>query len=605
MTPIQERGQFPTAGRCIRFIDSAFHSAESPLAQLRAFYRLALDETAGPWWKTTHNLGTRKITATRPLNPLGEMVRTYFPHLTGESIVPVCEPEGLGDRGSAKIMEYRLRQWCDDANYRHEDESVIMDAMLAVGVMYVYRNVGGQAIADENSTLDMGQPGVKRISIENMVVDPNAEDWDLASGIGHWYLADRSSMLEAGIADEELLNKLPNAWENLEELQGSTRDRKYTQDEYAHLQDTVLLWEFCFRHRGRRFCCTMPPIRGQEFFLIEPYEIPSDGPLAEPEGSRYVVTGLNRMPGSLIPVSPAMVMMDAHLAKSAVMAKLVHQIETCERQYVIKQGMQQTVMALKEGSPDGYVFGDPLNIKEMITGGMVKELAEGYALLESLGIQVGPNVQLAGGQDDPGKTATASSILAGNAAVVLGEWKRTIEDRRTMTLRRVAAMLLQGQDQQEFGIQLPTGDTIPIIWDASTLDMSYDQYRYRIRPSGGSTGMDARAKLRSLFEIAQVLPPFLQFFSGMMGADPQRVMRVVSDLSGMEELDEILPSADWQGIQMKIMGMLAQGGQAKPAGGGGQQPGVGGMGMGGQLQNAGPGSRVASLNSDNARAVPA
>lgn len=588
------RAKFPTAERLLRFIKAARDSQHSPIRHLKAFYAKAESETAGPWWKECHEPASRDATQRQPINPLGEAVRTYHPHLIGDGLAIVTEPSGLGDRGSAKMLEYRMRQWADDAGYQSQDERSVLDSILACSFMYVSRREGGQAIATEEGTLDMGQPTVQRISCENMVVTPNMEMWDLASEIGHFFPVDRQALLDAGIGNRDLIESLPNIWEQLEETKGTLRYQGGAGDEDQYLDDKIGLWEFCFMHAGRRWCCTLPPINGGSGFVVDPYPI-DDG---EPEGSRYVVTQLNFLPNHPMPISPAMVLMDSHLGKRAVVAKLYKQAEDLQRKYVVAPGSQDMVMRLKDSGGDDYVFGDPDKIKEFIQGGMLKELVEVYAFLETLGQKVGPNLDLMGGRDDPSKSATVGSILAGNGAVAMGYWKRKIDEGRTKVLRRVAAMLLQGGDQRTFMFSAANGQQIPVQWDAANLDISYDQYRYKVKPTSNLDGMDARAKLRSLVEVITVLPQAMQVLCGLLGAEPQKVLRVISDLSAMPQLDEMLPSGDMQGIQQQLFQMLAQNGQAKPV------SAAAPMGAAPQLPQ-GPQTKVGQMNSDVSAGIPA
>lgn len=576
----------PSAAKLLRFIKAVRDSRRSPTYHMAEFKKLAAEQIGGPWWKENQIIGTRTADRLRPYSPLGEMVRTYFPHLVGKSITPTVEPSGLGNRGEAKMLEYRMRQWADDSDFRRTDERVVMDAILAAGFYYVYRNVGGQAVADDTGTLDMGQPGVAWVGAESMVVDPYADDWDRGVGQGHYFEVDRQLLLAHGIGDPDLLRRIPNAWESNSENRQSPKRENGSKNEDEYLDDKILLYEFCFHYLGRRFCCTLPPVDGPDEFVVEPYEI-----VDEPDGSRYVPCILSSLPGHLAPISPAMVMMDAHLAKAAAAAKLVQQIQETERKYAARPGNQDAVMRLMKPGGDSVVFCDPESVKEFIRGGMVKELAEGFAFLEAIGTKIGPNIELAGGQSDPGESATASSILAGNAAVVMGWWKEEIERARTKVLRRVAAMLLQGNDRRTYEMPVGNGRSVPLIWDAATMDVSYDQFRYRLRTSTPDSGMDQRQRLLNLRDLLATLPAMLQVVVGM-GGDPQKALRVISDMAAMPELDEILPSADAMQIQMQLFQMLAQTGQARPVGVGGQPM------PGGAVPAAGPETRTGQLNAD-------
>jgi hypothetical protein len=602
-----DRSTFPTAKRLLKFIRAAYDSADSPLDHLRRFVKLAEEQVAGPWWKSYHEIGTRSAAHRRPISPLGEMVRTYLPHILGDTLKPIVEPAGVGSRGDANILQLRLQQWADDANYANEDEKAVISALLACSVQYISRREGGQAIATEEGTLDLGQPCVQAIPLDRMVIDPLVEDdWETGSAIGHWIEVDRQALIEAGIGNPEMLARIPNVWESQKETEAGSHRKRGDEDQY--LDDKILVWEVCFRHRGRRFCCTLPPVDGVDGYIVEPYEL-----VNEPEGSRYVVTMLNRLPFSAHPISPAQVLMDAHLAKAAVAAKLTQQIEELERKYIGEQGTQDTIMRLLKKGGDQFIIAKNANIKEFIRGGMVKELVDGLAVLDSLGREIGPNIEMAGGRDDPSKSATMGAALISNASVVMGYWRKQIDDSRVKVLRRVAAMLLQGNDTRELAFPTSAGP-VPIVWDAATFDLSYDQFKYRIRPTSAAAGMNPQMKLRGLVEILSQIPPILQFLSGMLGADPNKVLRVISDMSGYSELDEMLPSAESAQLQRAIFAMLAQNGQAMPTGmgngpmggmaGSGAMPGMGGMGRP-QLPAAGPQTGVGQMNQDLRGGVPA
>lgn len=578
----------PTAARLMRFIRAASDSADSPVRQLADFVKVARAEYAGPWWGRALSV-KRDHKTLRPYSMLGEMMRTYHPHLMGDAIMPVVEPMAMGNRGDANMLQMRLRRWVDDTAYADTDERVVMDALFGIGVQYVARNSGGPVFSDGNQDIDTGTPIVLRVPIHRMVVAPNADTWDTAEGIGHKYEADRGAMLEMGVGNPDVLGKLPAAWERSANM-NHEQEPKYNDsgagDQY--LQDNVMLYELCFMHGGRRFCCTLPACDGIDDFVVEPYEITD-----EPEGSRYVITALNQVNDHLMPLSPAMCIMDAHLAMSNTVGKLMEQIETLKRKFIFKQGQQQLVMKVMDTKGDDWIAGDPDAFKEQVIGGMVKELVEGYQFLEMIGKKVGPNVDVLSGQAGmASESATSTSVRAGNGAVVMGYWKRKIDTGRTAVMRRVASMLTKSYERMDFEVPIGNGMTLPLVWEPARMQLSHDQFKYRVKPSSNMAGMDARAKLRSMAELFQAIPGMVQVAVGL-GGDPGKVIRILSDLSETPELDEILPNADTQSIQRLLLQQMSGDGTLAPSG------------QGGQLPNPGPMTRVGQLNSDASRAVPA
>lgn len=578
------RASFPTAARLLRFIRAATEDFRSPVVQMASFVEKAHREIGGPWWAGKASVRSSKAKALEPYSMLGEMVRTYLPHLMGDAIMPVVEPSGLGTRGEAKMMQLRLRRWVDDTGYQDVDEGVVMDALCGVGVQYVSLNAGGPMFSDGSESIDAGTPVVSRVPVSRLVVSPDADALHLAPEVGHWIEVDRGAMLEAGVGDPSVLERIPNVWQESAASSGRSKGRKVDSED-VHLRDTIRLWELCFRWRNRWFCCTLPPENGIDGFVVPPYEL--DG---EPEGSRYVFTQLGGLPDSPIPVSPAMVLMDAHMQMRTVMAKLMEQIDDLRREYVVKSGAQQMVLRMMQGTPEGVTVGDPSAISEFVFGGMVKDLVEARAMLEAVGDRIGPNVRMSAGAEDPSNTATGTSVLAGNAGVVLGYSRKKIDAGRTAVMRRVASMLSRSYERMEFEVPLGPGMSMPVVWEPAAMRLSYDQLKYRIKPSSNVSGMDARARLRSMAELFQTIPGMVQIVMGL-GGDPAKVIRVLSDLSESPELDEILPTPDFASIQMQVLASLGQSGKLGSAGG--------------QLPASGPMTQSAQLQSDASRAIPA
>lgn len=585
------RSQFPTAARLQRFIRAAKESMDSHVQVLADFVKTAKKEFAGPWWGVNNSIN-RDHKVLRPYSMLGEMLRTYHPHLMGDGIMPVVEPMSMGNRAEAKLLQLRLRRWVDDTAYAALDEKLVMDALVGVSVQYVARNAGGPMFTDGTQDIDVGTPVVLRVPIDRMIVSPGAESWDTADGIGHGYEADRGTMLDMGVGDPEVLTKLSNSWDRASRAVDE-RDPKYTdtRNEDSHLSDKVWLYDLCFMHAGRRFCCTLPGQEGIDEFVVPPYEI-----VDEPEGSRYIVTALNSVNDSIMPLSPAMCLMDAHLSMNRTTSKLMEQIETLRRKFMFRKGQQQQVMQLLNSKSDDFVEGDPESVREYVIGGMVKELVEGYQFLELLGKKVGPNVDVLSGQDgQASESATSTSIRAGNGAVVMGYWKKKIAEGRTMAMRRVAAMLTNSHESMQFEMPVGPGIVVPVVWEPGRMRLSYDQFKYSIKPNTNMAGMDARAKLRSMAELFNTIPGMVQVAVGL-GGDPAKVIRVLSDLAECPELDEILPTPDTQSIQMLLLQRM--GSEGKVSSGGTPK-------MGGGLPASGPMNQSAQIQSDVSRAIPA
>jgi len=541
----------PDAAKLLRVAKAAYDHTEAD--HLRKFDAYSKAQFNGRWRTKLLELNFQDWKVLQPENPIREMIQTYLTHVLGEEVAPDISPLALGDQGQATLREYRIRRLLDDIAYNDEHDAAIVDSMHSIGCTYFGIKAGQTAMRLNDQTLDPGEAFVARIPISSLVYDPNAPSWKRKAYMGHGYVASIDVMLENGIGNEKLIRSIPKIWDN--DKYGSTAVHPWAQsgcrvDEY--IEDQIPLWDFTFLYRGKRFRCTLPPFDGTNEFVVPPFED------MEIEKGPYNVLELGLSTGDGIALSPAMAMMDAHLIGKAMAGRLAWEGLNTRRKVVADQGDQAFVMKLlNPNDPDGVVFTNSQNVKEVVTGGMVKELLEAYYFMQGVRKTIGPNVQLAGGQDDPGDTATGTSLLAGNAGMAFTFWRNRINRWTAGNLERLSWSLDTETGKERYDFPMPNGQSVPIVWNSNTRDTSYNQFKYSIKPSVGSS-MDPRQKLRSLFEIMGAIPAFMQSVL-MMGGDTQAAINAIAHVSEMPELARILPTQSTMLIQQQLMQGLAIG----------------------------------------------
>lgn len=575
----------PNGERITRLLRRAYEHGD--MTRWREFFRLASREAMGP------NCESENIPSDpdqlKPLNPLGEMARTYLPHLLGDRLLPRVMQRGAGSSGMASLMQARLRRWADDTKYAAHDDMGVMDSILQAGIWYVGRRTGFDAVAIQNTTADVGQPFVVRIQPDQFVYDSGAPSWDCCSWMADLVEVDRDSLLEANIGDPDVINKINPVWAGNNRNESARRAGMNEQDLY--LDTRIALWRVCFLLGGRRYWCVVPSWDdGPQDFIVEPTEQGSMEP--EPEGSRYVVCALGTAPHILTSDSPAKALMHMHIARQKLGTKAVRQIDEARRQVVADPAAKRLVeQMLDPKREDKVAWGDPSTVKVEEIGGLADQTIKGDEWLRASAQQIGPNVQLAGGRDDPSRTATGSSILAGNAGVVLAKWGNKVTEARETILRRVAAMLLASEEAMELSVQTPAGP-LPVVWNPQQMDVSYDQFAYSITPTTAGQVMDPAMRVQRLVEILNTIPVVVQNMM-MLGGDPAVVVRKISDAAQMPELDEILPTIDSEQLKMALAASAMQAGAAQMAG-----PAAG------QRPRSLPATRQASMQSAYSASVP-
>jgi hypothetical protein len=285
-----------------------------------------------------------------------------------------------------------------------------------------------------------------------------------------------------------------------------------------------------------------------------------------------------------------MAMLDAHHYALDIARKAVEQIQTLRRRHVVQRG-SQIEKAMNEPGDEKYIAGDPKEAPaEVIEGGLTEEAVQAYAFLERLGSTFGPNIELVGGKGSPEDTAAGTSLLAGQGAIVLGRWTKAVLNARAECVKRVAAIVSADEEAQTLAMPLPDGSVAGLVWPPPT-DLSYQRYRFRVSPTGGSAGMDPRARLRSLFELFAGIRGIAEFLV-MLGQDPSEAFKAIADMSAMPEIKRLLPTQAGLMQDMQMVQQLVQGGQLQ-IGGTVTPPGQG------------PQTQRGQVVSDQARRVPA
>lgn len=572
--------KLPDAGRLGKFIQAAHASKEM---KARRSHR---DEVIKAI-RTRHWDGIRtENESEEPVNPLLSMFQTYLGHLLNDA-TPVVEPGIAGTRGDAEMVQLLLRQAIEDTEFADDDAECVADAILGEGIMYIARASSMTPINVGEEQVDEGYPVTQRVGIDGFFLDPNASRLRAAAGMGHSMLADRQQLLDSRIGNPDVIKDLDSIHKQAQtpSTKGASTqegDRQPIEDE--SLSDLVRLWEVNFRHRGRWYAATLSSGDPAAKFVVDPYPI---GEL-EPEGHRYIVTTLGKIPGFMFGVSPALALLDSHRARQEAARRCSSEIRELARRYVATYGNEKAVEGLmsKRTPPNGVVFSPDGKIAEFIKGGLYEQATEAFAFLEALGRSFGPNVDQLGGKDDPGDSATASSILAGNGATILASWRASIDTGRSMGLRRMAAILTSSQMDRRLSIPGPFGEPVPLIWLATRRRLSWDHFRYTVAPRSTDTNLDANMRLRRLFELLTSVPNVLASVV-QLGGDPQVALRAIATLSERPEIAEIWPSQDRDKVRAAVQQMLLQKTQSM----------IGPSG-------AGPQTRVGLMNSDYSRRMP-
>lgn len=488
----------------------------------------------------------------QPDSPLGEMARTFLSHLTADGFKPKAEPRLQDDNLVATIQTVRLEQVAEDTQMEQRAGELVLDALLGIGIgkVRIMRPDMPQPFGTQR--YDELQPYLWRVPVSNWIVDPNCDgDLHRAQYVADRYLVDRQALLASGTISGEMadwINRLPAIWDT---------ERKRSSDEMdLNIVDLIELVDIEMQIGGKRLCATMPHYDDNaDGFLVEPYE--HFGPAHD---SMYVPLTFGFLSGSMQPVSPASVLMDAHLATAMMAARCVEEGWTARRKLVVDNSSKQMAAQINDRRSDMTIFGDPNAAKEVNYGGMVEPVMAAYAFSASLVNRNGPYTPSAKGQNAGADTATGASLLAGNSDTIMRAW-RLRRDTAFSRMLSIVGWYLNANPKPmlQIPVPLPDGSTIAINFDPSVpigSDLSWESLRYKA-VTGARTPMDPRMRQRSLVELMQILMPTLAGVA-QVGGDVAGAVRALANAWEWPELAQVFPTQDAAAIAAAVKQITEQ-----------------------------------------------
>lgn len=537
-------------------------------AWLRDFTRLACEQIAGPWYDPKVSMvgAERSPSSIMPVNILATMLDTYMPQLAGQRWDITCDNRLAGMEGDAKIRSLRLTHLADEINLPVVDHRVLMDAMISgEGIYRIGLREGTDAFRVDSEIHDPGQPFVVRVGPGDFVRDPLSRHWMEDRFQADRYIADRQALLEAGIGDPDLIERLPAITE-----QNQTRDvgsplaaMGLNRDDLIS-DDLVQLWHFCVWDGQRTLVCVVPDIVGFDGWVVEPHEYEG------PERGPYEFLHFNMRPDRATPTSMAMRLMDLHFAIANVSARTVGHIIGTKRNMVYDStNGKETAMSIQEAVDDQPIAGDPQTVKEVTTGGLIPQFVQGFEALMNMASNQGATLQETPGRFGEPGTATEASLVAGKAQALVEYMRDPLTAARRNVIRRLSWYEDTGPARQQvYGMQVAPGMKIDVMYDSATKEGDWGDYLYNCRVKSAS-GMDSNTRLARLSQVLQVLPPWVQFVASM-GGNVDAAMRLVS--GDFTEMDNVFPTQSAMMAQQFLQQAAGQPGQATGARPVGKQP---------------------------------
>lgn len=537
-------------------------------------------EYTGPWYNAeapdAHKLSASDRT---PVNHMARLVTSYSARLFPHDLRLKVTPKRPDARVQAMLREEQLMHCAHELNLARTLRMWGTDALLTgEGVLATGRTSGMNLLKVQGELIDPGYPFVKRIDPEDYVNDPDSRDREDDTWRAYRYRTSRNWAVETGVADPDLLMKLPVKRRFSGFIDAPADSLRQGETGQNQIFDRIELWDIVLYDGPRVLIGTVA--EGCNDWIVPLHEY------GETEGGPLHFLSFHDVPGVREALSPAHLIIDAHLAASAMARKAVNMFLASKTIIGYKPAAQDDAEAIKDAQDLAMVaMTDPDAVKAQAIVPFNKDYLMGLDWLDGQVIsRQTADLQTSSGAKGVADTATEAAILNQKAQGLLDDYAQARSAALMPVLRHIAAIIDQNPPQVGYMYTDPTtGYSEELMMDPMDREDTYNEYTYDIVESAAGTTDPAMKAQQLLAAITQTAPAAQTV--GMMAASlggpmagaeaMMKVWSIVGDSLGIDEFGEIMPNPMTL-MHAQISQVLA-----------GQPPGMG-AGMGGAAQMDAP-----------------
>lgn len=579
-------------------VHEAVHRGFKRLANFRAARLMFLRNYVGQYYdKSNGEIGGEA------LNLIFNAIRVLVPNMVLSFPKHTITTPYVSAKEYAELLGAALDQHSKQIKIRDIYRRVIVDAIFTLGIMKTGLAQSGSVYAlDENDNIDGGTVYTEAVDFDNFVVDPNCKEhlFRDATFVGDRICIPRRMLLESGLYNNELVERLPRAGEDSESKAHEISMRQIDSGDNYGLEDEVEVVEIYVPSANA--IVTVP---GSENVTMEDY-LRIDDYYGVKEGPYTFLTLTPPVPGNPIPVPSVGIWNDLHVLANKMAKKIVEQAERQKDVIGYKSNSADDAEELRDAKDgEAIKLDDPEGVKTYSFGGQQNSNEVHLGQLQGWFNMMAGNPAQVGGSSIDARSATAATLLQQNAGV-------SLEDMKDMVYQAAAAegrirawyfhtdpmmqipltRRVPTQPQFMMGpqgpimVSPPTMQDVQVVLTPEARRGEFIDFMFDIEPE--SMGRrDSRTRFaQSLDFAAKVMPTAAttaqtMMLLGLPFSAKAFIMRMAKE-AGIDWMDEVFYDPEFQ---MQMMKMMAMGPQAEASKG---QVGGGNAGLAALTQNGQP-----------------
>lgn len=456
----------------------------------------------------------------------------------------------------ADDLEIALNISIDDMKFDDTMRRWVLEAMFGMGVLKV-----GLAPSDQREimgfTHDPGQPFADVVDFEDFVFDITAKRWDQVQFCGNRYALPLEAVEDLKMFPRKELSKYERRTTNEqgdEKISNMVDDGgSYGEESYM---DLVELWDIWLPYENVVATFQTDPNGGIED--REPLRVVEwDGP----EGGPYHLLSFGDVPGQIMPLPPAALMIDLHELGNRVFRKLGRQADRQKTVTLVASANQDDGRRITSANDGDAVAVDrPEATKDVRYGGVDQAGLAFFQQLRQLTSYFGGNLETLGGLNNATNTASQEQLVKNQATMRIADMQERATAASTDVIKAIA-FYMWNDPIRSYRIpkKIPNSDmTIMAEMKPEKRNGEFPDYAIEIVPFS----MQSRTPSERLQTAMQVMQTYIIPMSQLLqqrGLVPniEAFLKMSAELSGTPEVMDLVQKVPAQEL---MQGPTAPGG---------------------------------------------
>jgi hypothetical protein len=504
-----------------------------------------------------------------PINLLEQAINIYRRMVAANRPQVLIRTKNMSLKAEASDFETMVNHTLEEIGFEETLQRWVLDAMFGMGIVKTGLSPGKRGEID-GFTHDVGQVFVDNVDFEDFCFDMTAKRWDQIQFCGNRYTLPHEMVMDMKLFGSKKLN--PNPYLNTTNEQGDERvgtlqtgGESLGTEQYMPV---VELWDVWLPYEN-----VVVTVQADEksggFYNNDPLQIID---WAGPECGPYHLLSMGDVPGNIMPLSPASLLVDLHELVNRLFRKLGRQAERQKTLTIVAGGAEEDGRRIVNASDGDTILSDrPEATREMKFGGIDQGSLAFMIQLKDMFSYLGGNLDSLGGLQPSAKSGKHDSLLRQSASVRIDD----MQARTTNAVRRVVESVADyiyydPAPSDRVYKDIPKSDMSvkidfdPEIREGDFLDFAIDIAPYSLQSRSPAERLSAINEMMT----GIVMPMAEQLKQRGIVPDMDKYMEIVSKYSHMSELSEILKIADFAEketmAEMSEMGGGGQEGAGKP-----------------------------------------